>query len=69
MQNLIIANTTIRQDAEGRFCLNDFHRAAGSLEHQRPSKWMSNKTTQALIEELDKAQILTVEQTGIKCQL
>ena len=61
MQKMIIANTEIRQDEEGRFCLNDFHRAAGSLEHQRPSKWMSNKTTKALIEELDKAQIRAIE--------
>lgn len=28
-QALTIANTTIRQDAEGRYCLNDLHKAAG----------------------------------------
>jgi len=37
MNQLTISNTTIRQDAEGRYCLNDLHKAAGECNKHRPS--------------------------------
>lgn len=55
--NLVIANTDIRTDAEGRYCLNDLHRAAGGENRHRPSLWVENQQTQALIEEVGKAGI------------
>ena len=61
MQNLIISNTTIRQDAEGRFCLNDFHLASGGAKKNGPSYWLANKQTQAIIDELSKAGIPVIE--------
>ncbi len=48
--NLIIANTAIRTDAENRYCLNDLHKAAGSLKHHQPAKFAENSTTQDLIQ-------------------
>lgn len=49
-------NTTIRQDAEGRYCLNDLHKAAishGHNEHTKhPQKWHAPPQTVELIEEL-----------------
>jgi hypothetical protein len=45
----------IRQDAEGRFSLNDLHKAAGSENRHRPSIWIGNQQTQALIAEVAKA--------------
>jgi len=47
---LIIANTAIRTDAENRYCLNDLHKAAGSLKHHQPAKFAENSTTQDLIQ-------------------
>jgi hypothetical protein len=47
----------IHTDAEGRYSLNDFHKAAGALPHQKPSEWLSNKQTQELAEEIGKAGI------------
>ena len=50
--NIVIANTTIRTDAEGRYCLNDLHRAAGGEAKHQPAFWIRNAQTQALIEEM-----------------
>ncbi len=53
MQNLTILNTTIRHDAEGRFCLNDFHRAAGGAEKRHgPSYWLATAQAKELIKAL-----------------
>ncbi|MFT9252001.1 MAG: KilA-N domain-containing protein [Acetobacter okinawensis] len=50
--SLAILGTTIRQDAEGRFCLNDCHKAAGGENKNRPSIWADNSQTKALIAEI-----------------
>lgn len=52
MNALTIADTAIRQDAEGRYCLNDLHRAAGGEKRHQPSDWLRLKQTQELIAEL-----------------
>ncbi|MCL1861809.1 MAG: KilA-N domain-containing protein [Proteobacteria bacterium] len=44
----------IRQDEEGRYCLNDLHKAAGYSPNHRPSKWLRHKRTQNLIAEFSK---------------
>lgn len=49
---LAILGTTIRQDAEGRFCLNDCHKASGGENKNRPSIWADNSQTKALIAEI-----------------
>lgn len=56
VNDLIIANTKIRQDDEGRYCLNDCHRASGMGDSKRPSKWLRNTQTQELIETLETAE-------------
>lgn len=43
----------IKQDADGRYCLNDLHKASGDVGHQRPSKWLTTESTNQLIEELE----------------
>ncbi|GAN72094.1 hypothetical protein ASY01nite_13800 [Acetobacter syzygii] len=50
--NLTILSTTIRQDAEGRYCLNDCFKAAGLPASKGPNEWAKNAQTEALIEEL-----------------
>lgn len=56
---LAILGTTIRQDAEGRFCLNDCHKAAGGSPKDAPAQWLRNDQTKALIEELSDVEICT----------
>ncbi len=57
-QELIIANIKIRQDDEGRYCLNDCHRASGMSETKRPGNWLKNAQTVELINELGDARII-----------
>ena len=46
------ADTPIRTDAAGRYCLNDLHRASGGAGHHQPGKFFANKGTQELVAEL-----------------
>jgi len=50
----VILGTPIRRDAEGRYCLNDLHRAAGELERHKPSNFMQLTSTVELVEEVSK---------------
>ena len=52
MNALTIANTAIRTDAEGRYCMNDLHRASGGEKRHQPSDWLRIAQTQELIREL-----------------
>ncbi len=54
---IVICNTPIRQDEEGRFCLNDFHKAAGGEKRYQPSNWLRMQQTQDLVYELAVPQI------------
>ncbi len=55
MNNQIqLHNTQIRQDEQGRFCLNDLHQASGGESRHRPAYWLSNQQTQELIGEISK---------------
>jgi len=51
-QTITIGSLTIRQDAEGRYCLNDLHKAAGGQTKHQPSFWMRTKTFEGLLDEL-----------------
>ncbi|WP_052190562.1 KilA-N domain-containing protein [Chitinibacter sp. ZOR0017] len=52
---LTIASTQIRQDAEGRYCLNDLHKASGGMGSDQPAFFMRRSTTKALIAELSSS--------------
>ena len=56
---LAILGTTIRQDAEGRFCLNDCWAAARKPEEKKPSNWHDLLGTQELVEEIRQSGNLT----------
>lgn len=60
MIDLVISETFIRQDDEGRYCLNDLHLASGARPEHRPGHFLRNKQTKALIRELGTAQICAV---------
>lgn len=54
-ENFTICNTQIRQDAAGRYCLNDLHRAAGGEKRHQPNHFLENQQTKALIMEVEAA--------------
>lgn len=49
---LVISNTAVRQDAAGRYCLNDLHRAAGGNKRHSPSRWTRSDGYRDLVAEL-----------------
>jgi KilA-N domain. len=62
LPSLVVAHTAIRKDQEGRYCLNDLHKAAGGENRHRPSLWLENQQTQELVEEIAKAGIPALAQ-------
>ncbi len=53
MNELTISGVSVRQDEQGRFCLNDLHRAAGEEKRHQPSDWLRIQQTQELIIEVE----------------
>ncbi len=53
MSSITILDTSIRQDAHGRYCLNDLHRAAGGEKRHQPANFMRADGVEAFIAELD----------------
>ncbi|MRR51849.1 MAG: KilA-N domain-containing protein [Rhodocyclaceae bacterium] len=51
--SLSVGSVSIRQDAEGRYCLNDLHKAAGGEKKNQPRYFLANKQTKYLIEEIE----------------
>lgn len=47
-----VGNVSIRSDKDGRFCLNDLHKAAGGEKKHRPQYWLQVEQTKALIDEI-----------------
>lgn len=56
MNPIAIANKAIRQDADGRFSLNDLHQAAGAAKRHQPSDFLRSAQTQELIAELNSGE-------------
>lgn len=57
MSNLIVADVAIRRDEEGRYCLNDLHRAAGGESRHQSAFFMKRPETVELIAELSNSAV------------
>lgn len=64
-QILTLGSTAIRCDSEGRFCLNDLHKASGSNGRNKPPFWLRNEQTKDLVTELQKCNSLKVSAINI----
>lgn len=52
--SLPLRSLVVAQDSEGRFCLNDLHRAAGSDPNSRPPAWTCLHSTQTRMHQLSR---------------
>ncbi|PQJ96070.1 KilA-N domain-containing protein [Chromatium okenii] len=51
--SIVIDDVTIHRDAEGRYCLNDLHKASGGAVKNRPATWLQNQQTIDLAKECE----------------
>jgi hypothetical protein len=65
MAALTILTTKIRQ-IDGLYSLNDLHKAAGGEDKHRPTYFLRNEQTQALIDEIDKCADSRISQKIIR---
>lgn len=62
--SLVVADISVKIDAEGRYCLNDLHRAAGGESRHEPNRYLRGQQAIELIEELLTTQIPVVSLEG-----
>jgi len=68
LPSLIIGGSSVRIDSEGRYCLNDLHKAAGGEKRHSPNYFLSSQQTKEIVEELTVTGIpvsVVEETTGI----
>jgi hypothetical protein len=53
MNELMVTGTKIRQDEQGRYCLNDLHKAAGGENKNSPWRWLRYSQANELIKAID----------------
>jgi hypothetical protein len=61
---LTICGIGIRQDTEGRYCLNDMHKAADGNPKDQPAKFFAIQQAQDLISEIGEHAMTVVRGRG-----
>ena len=59
-----IDTLTIRKDSEGRYCLNDLHKAAGGERRHEPLNWRNTDSFKEMVAELEITGNPVVSKTG-----
>lgn len=62
--SLTLCGVRIKQDLDGRYCLNDLHKAGGKEKRHSPSYWLAIQQTEELIAELETTEIPVVSLEG-----
>lgn len=66
-QPLTIGEFSIRQDEDGRYCLNDLHKASGYDKKHQPAYFIRNQQTKDLIDEIvNSANLQSLESNQIE---
>lgn len=65
---IVIFDVAVKQDKDGRFCLNDLHKAAGGERRNDPHDWLRLKQTAELVQELSVTGIPVTTIRGGKVQ-
>ena len=60
---IVIADITINTDEEGRYSLNDLHKAAGGLVKDKPANWLQLQQAADLIAALENDGIPSINRT------
>ncbi|WP_428846563.1 KilA-N domain-containing protein [Pseudomonas moorei] len=47
---MVIDGITVREDSEGRYCMNDVHSASGGEKRHQPSDWLRQPSKQELVD-------------------
>lgn len=64
MVPITLGGIVVHQDANGRFSLNDLHKAAGGERRHEPSEFLSNLQARELVSELETTGIPVVKKEG-----
>lgn len=63
---IVIDNTEIKQDSQGRYCLNDLHKASGGNPIHSPAQFFRNKSVSDFVQALTDMQICTSPVSAIR---
>jgi len=64
-QPLVIGDFSIRQDEDGRYCLNDLHKASGGENKHAPYRFIRLDQTLDLVQEVEQAPDMVLGQKAV----